>query len=133
MKFNFARFHQSVSFRIVEGLYAGLGYYYDGYSKIEDEKLSLEPGDTVLTSHYAYNTYYGFSTAEYFSSALNINLVYDTRDNMINPYKGIYATASWRGAIELLGNKDFSNFFQVEWRSFTCLKRIPGTFLLSGL
>ncbi len=118
MKFNFARFHQSVSFRIVEGLYAGVGYYYDSYSKIEDQKLRLEPADTFLTSHYAYNTYYGFSTTKYSSSALNINVVYDSRDNMLNAYKGIYAMASWRGAFEFLGNKVGGNFFQLEWRSF---------------
>jgi len=118
MKFNFARFHQSVSFRITKGLYAGLGYYYDGYSKIEDQKLSLEPGDTVLTSHYLYSQYYGFSTTKYFSSALNINVLYDSRDNMLNAYKGIYGMASWRGSFEFLGNDVGGNFFQLEWRSF---------------
>jgi len=118
MKFNFARFHQSVSFRITKGLYAGFGYYYDGYSKIEDQKLSLEPGDTVLTSHYLYSQYYGFSTTKYFSSALNVNVLYDNRDNMLNAYKGIYAMASWRGSFEFLGNDVGGNFFQLEWRSF---------------
>jgi len=34
MKFNFARFHQLVSFKIKEGLYAGFGYNYDSYFKI---------------------------------------------------------------------------------------------------
>jgi outer membrane protein assembly factor BamA len=118
MKFNFARFHQSVSFKIVEGLYAGVGYNFDSYSKIIDEKLSLVPGDTVLTSHYAYNTYYGFSTTSYISSSVNVNAVYDTRDNMLNAYKGIYAMASWRGAFEFLGNEKAANLFSLEWRSF---------------
>ncbi len=118
MKFTFARFHQSASFRITEGLYAGVGFFYDGYSKIEDQKLSLVPGDTVLTSHYLYNTHYGFSTTKYFSSALNVNVLYDSRDNMLNAYKGIYAMASWRGSFEFLGNDVGGNFFQLEWRSF---------------
>ncbi len=126
MKFNFARFHQLVSFKIKEGFYAGFGYNYDSYFKIKDEKLRMAPGDTFLTSHYAYNHYYGFSTSSYYVSALNVNLVFDTRDNMINAYKGIYALASWRGAFEFLGNKINSNFFQVEWRSFHGLsKRNP--------
>jgi hypothetical protein len=118
MKFNFARFHQSASFKIKEGLYAGFGYNFDSYSNIRDERLRLDPGDTVLTSHYAYNRYYGFSTDKYFMSALNINLVLDTRDNMINAYKGIYAMASWRGAFKFLGNRKNANFFLLEWRSF---------------
>ena len=121
MKFNFARFHQSVSFRIAENFYAGFGYNYDSYSKIEDQKLSLVPGDTVLTSHYLYSTHYGFSTTKYFSSALNINVLYDSRDNMLNAYKGIYAMASWRGAFEFLGNNVGGNFVQLEWRSFHSL------------
>ncbi len=118
MKFNFARFHQSVSYKIQEGFYAGLGFYYDSYNKIKDEKLILTPSDTFLTSHYLYNTHYGFSTTGYSISAVNINLVYDTRDNMINPYKGIYAMASWRGGFKFLGNNNYSNFTQVEFRGY---------------
>jgi outer membrane protein assembly factor BamA len=126
MKFNFARFHQLVSFKIIEGLYAGFGYYYDGYYKIRDEKLRLPPEDLVLTSHYTYSTYYEFNTEKYMNSSLNINLVYDSRDNMINPYKGIYAMASWRGGLKFLGNEKTSNFTQLEWRSFHGLsKRNP--------
>ena len=118
MKFNFARFHQMVAFKMKSGFYAGLGYAYDGYSKIVDEKLRLEPGDTFLTSHYYYSTNYGFRTDKYVSSAINANLVYDTRDNMIRPYKGIYAMASWRGGYKFLGNEKNVNYFQLEWRSY---------------
>jgi len=118
MKFNFARFHQSVSYKIKEGFYAGLGYYYDSYKKIRDEKLNMTPPDTFYTSHYLYNTHYGFSTTGYAISALNINLAYDTRDNMINPYKGIYAMASWRGGFKFLGNINYSNFTQIEFRGY---------------
>jgi hypothetical protein len=123
MKFNFARFHQSVAFKIKPGFYAGLGYAYDGYSKIVDEKLRLEPGDTFLTSHYAYSKYYGFPVDKYFSSAINANLVYDSRDNMIRPYKGIYAMASWRGGYRFLGNEKNVNYFQLEWRSYHPLSK----------
>ena len=131
MKFNFARFHQSVSFRIIEGLYAGAGFFYDGYGKIDDQKLSLVPGDTLLTSHYLYSTNYGFSTTKYNSSAVNINVLYDSRDNMLNAYKGIYAMASWRGAFEFLGNKVDGNFFQLEWRSFHGLSERNPSHLLA--
>jgi len=123
MKFNFTRFHQSVAFKIKPGFYAGLGYAYDGYAKIVDEKLRLEPGDTFLTSHYAYSKYYGFPVDKYFSSAINANLVYDSRDNMIRPYKGIYAMASWRGGYRFLGNEKNVNYFQLEWRSYHPLSK----------
>ena len=123
MKFNFMRLHQSASFNIKPNIYAGLGYNFDSYSKIIDEKLRLNPGDTLITSHYYYSQNYGYSTTNYYTSALNINLVYDTRDNMINPYKGMYAMASWRGALKLLGNKSNSSYFYLEWRSFHPLSR----------
>jgi outer membrane protein assembly factor BamA len=118
MKFNFIRLYQSVSYRLADGLYAGIGYNLDSYFKIKDEKLRLNPGDTLLTSHYVYNIHYGFPTDKYYSSALNLNVIYDTRDNMINAYKGVYAMVSWRGGLKVLGNKYSTNLFQFEWRSF---------------
>jgi outer membrane protein assembly factor BamA len=131
MKFNFARIHQSVSFKIKEGFYAGLGLYYDSYFKIKDEKLRTIAPDTFWTSHYLYNQEYGFSTSRYDVIALNVNLVYDTRDNMVNPYKGIYAMASWRGGFKFLGNRQNSSYYQLEWRSFHGLSKSNPRHLLS--
>jgi len=85
----------------------------------------------MLTSHYAYSRYYGFNTSSYMVSALNVNLVYDTRDNMINASKGIYALASWRGAFEFMGNRISGNFFQLEWRSFHGLSKKDPRHLLA--
>lgn len=118
MEFNFARLHQSMSFKVHEGVYLGFGYQFDGYNKIVDEKLRLNPDDPLLTSHYAYNTYYGFDTDNYYSSAINLNVIIDTRDNMINAHTGYFASVGWRGASKLTGNRSTSNIFQVEWRSF---------------
>lgn len=121
LNFNFLRFYQSASFRLLKkypSLYLGFGYNLDYYYNIEDEKLRLNPGDSLITSHYAYNTYYGFNTKEYSASTLNINIVADTRDNIINAYKGYFLTLSWRGGFKLLGNKNNASFFHTEWRSF---------------
>ena len=118
INFNFARLYQSASYKIGKSFYAGVGYFLDYYFKIDDEKLSLVPGDTLITSHYAYNTYYGFSTTKYYSSALNVNIISDTRDNMINPYRGHFLMVSWRGSFKFLGNKTNANFLSLEWRSF---------------
>jgi len=131
MKFNFLRIYQSASFKIRDGIYAGVGYNLDSYFKIEDERLRLDPNDQLITSHYAYSQNYGFSTTKYSSSALNVNLVFDTRDNMINPYKGHYALLSWRGAMKWLGNKINGNFFYGEWRSFHPLSKANPRHLLA--
>jgi hypothetical protein len=37
---------------------------------------------------------------------------------MINPYTGHFLMISWRGSMELLGNKSNAHFFSLEWRSF---------------
>ena len=118
MKFEFVRLYQSASFQIRKSLFAGIGYNLDYYYHIEDEKLRLGPTDSLITSHYAYSKNYGFDTDKYYSSALNVNLVFDSRDNMINPYKGYYALLSWRGALKALGNKTNSSFVHFEYRSF---------------
>lgn len=118
MKFNFARLHQSMGFKVRDGVYLGFGYQYDGYNKIVDEKLRLDPDDPLITSHYAYNTYYGYDVDKYYSSAINLSLIVDTRDNMINAHKGYFASVGWRGASKLTGNRSTSNIFQFEWRSF---------------
>ena len=118
MEFNFARLHQLMGFRITSGMYLGLGYMFDSYFKIVDTKLKLNPGDSIITSHYAYNTTYGFDTENYFNSALTAKFVIDKRDNMINAYKGYYLLVGWRGAFKFVGNKNNANLFQFEWRSF---------------
>ncbi len=126
LNFNFLRFYQTVSFRIKKTFYLGIGYYLDAYSNIEDERLHLEPGDTLITSHYAYNKYYGFSEEKYHTSSIGVNLISDTRDNMLNPYTGHFAMVSWNGNLGFLGNDRYSQFFSFEWRSFHSLsKRNP--------
>lgn len=116
LTFDFLRFYQTINFRVKKTFYVGVGYYLDAYSNIVDEKLRLNPGDSLVTSHYAYNEYYGFSQKKYHASSLGINLISDTRDNMLNPYSGYFAMVSWNG--NLFGSEEFSHFISFEWRSF---------------
>jgi hypothetical protein len=131
MAFNFFRFHQSVGYKIREDIYIGLGYNFDGYSKIDDEKLRLEPGDSLLTSHYLYNEKYGFDLEKYSTSALFANFVIDKRDNMISPYTGYFLSLGYRGAYRFTGNKKKAELFQVEWRSYHSLSERNPTHLLA--
>lgn len=129
MKFNFVRFHQIVTWKIKEGFYAGGGYFLDGYFGIQDQKLdTVKP---LYTSHYLYNKMYGFSTKSYVLSAVNVNLIFDTRDNLINPYKGYFASVNFRFAPKVLGNKQTNEFLNVEWRSFHSLSRRNPRHLIS--
>jgi len=123
MTFDFLRLHQSVGFKIADKMYLGFGYYLDSYNSIVDEKLRLNPGDTVLTSHYTYNAKYGFNSDSYSISTLNVNFVIDKRDNIIQAYKGYYLSLNYRGGPEVFGNDRHSSLFQGEWRSFHGLSK----------
>jgi hypothetical protein len=118
MEFTFIRVHQSVGYRIGPGVYLGLGYHFDGYYDIVDTKLRLNPGDTLITSHYAYSKQFGFNPEEYFSSALHATLVVDKRDNMIQARKGYFMQVGWRSAFKFIGSTKNGNLFNFEWRSF---------------
>lgn len=131
MEFNFVRLHQMVGFKVSPGTYLGIGYQFDSYSKINDIKLNTSPNNKVLTSHYAYSTYYGFDAVRYFNSAISARFVIDKRDNMINAYKGYYLLVGWRGAFEFVGNERNTNLFQFEWRSFHPLSTTKPRHLLA--
>jgi outer membrane protein assembly factor BamA len=130
MAFNFGRLHQSIMFELVSDIYLGLGYQYDSYFDIEDHKLKLSAGDTLITSHYAYNTYYGFDVNRYYTSSVSIRFIIDKRDNMIMPLKGYYLSLNWQGGFSFTGNDRKSNLYQIEWRSYHALsKRNPAHLL----
>lgn len=118
MEFNFIRFHQTVGYKIKEDMYVGVGYNYDAFFKINDQRLSLMPGDTLLTSHYTYNRFYGFETEKYFASAILASFIIDKRDNMIQPYKGYFLSLGFRGAYRITGNKNNAEMMLFEWRSY---------------
>lgn len=131
MKFNFARFHQSVGMKVRNGVYLGLGYQFDGYFDIKDEKLSLDPDDPLITSHYAYSRNYGFDSNAYYSSALHATLIVDMRDNMIQAYKGYFLKLGVRGAFEFLGSSKNASLLETEWRSFHGLSKKNPAHLLA--
>ncbi len=118
MKYNFLRIHQGMAFKLKPNIYLGFGLMLDGYSKIEDEKLRLLPGDSLITSHYAYSKKYGFEPDQYYASALHASFVIDKRDNMIQPYTGYFLDIGFRGALEFLGSQKNASMTNIEWRSY---------------
>lgn len=118
MKYNFLRIHQSMNFKIRKSMYLGFGLQLDGYSKIEDEKLNLTPGEELITSHYAYSQFYGFDETKYYSSSLQASFILDSRDNMIQPYEGHFLSVGWRGDLKMLGSQKNANMLKTEWRSY---------------
>ena len=118
MKFNLLRFHQVALRKVWGDLYVGAGIRIDRYFGIVDELLDLTATSPVITSHYAYSTYYGFNPSEYTLSGITLNAVYDSRDSTINAYRGIYAQLAFGGFPTWLGSSQGSTMVGVDFRAY---------------
>jgi outer membrane protein assembly factor BamA len=143
MDFNWFKFHQVVSRKIRNHLYAGIGYHFDAHYNIKDTQLKLDTPDVVMTPHYAYCQLHGFNPEAYISSGLSLNFIYDTRDNIINPYRGFYVNINYKYNFTGLGSAAAGSKLWTEFRSYVGLsKRLPrhliafwfyGSFMVSGV
>jgi len=131
MKFNYIKFHEIFNRQIIGPLYAGLGYHLDYYYSIDDEYYSPAVPATDSTAavpekntpHNYYSTTNKFNTREYVLSGLSANFLYDTRDNQINPYKGIYANLNYRINPTFLGSSQNSSTLWLEFRTYLGLSK----------
>ncbi|WP_276371925.1 hypothetical protein [Chryseolinea sp. H1M3-3] len=95
MEFNFFRIYNTLLKRINDTrFFAGVGYHFDYHYQINDQLLYFDSIPNTITSHYAYSTRYGFDPEKYTSSGISLNILYDSRDNAVNPYKGRYASST---------------------------------------
>jgi len=144
MKFNLVKIHEIVNKRLVGELYAGIGYHLDYYYSIEDENYfpATDSTPALETPHHYYTNKNDFSTEDYMLSGISLNVLYDTRDNQINPYKGMYANINYRINPTFLGSDQNSSSLWLEFRTYVGLsKKTPrhligfwafGNFGLSG-
>lgn len=143
MEFDYFRFHNTVSKRYKDTrFFAGIGYHFDYHYKIKDNLLDLNANPQVVTSHYAYSTSNEINPNKYTSSGVSFNFLYDSRDNIVNPYKGRYAFANIRVSPEFLGSTKSSSVLWLEYRDYLHLSKtrprhligfwIYGWFVTSG-
>ncbi|MFO7614075.1 MAG: BamA/TamA family outer membrane protein [Bacteroidales bacterium] len=144
LKFNYFKFHEIVSYKIKTNFYGGIGFHLDHYSNIRD--ILLNASDTLeikeITPHYAYSEYYGFNPEKYTLTGLSLNFVFDSRDNLINPYKGMYFNLNLKQNFTFLGSDRNSTFLFFDYRYYRGLsKRMPrhvigawlwGNFMVAG-
>lgn len=124
MEFNYLRIHETVLKRYQDSrFFLGLGYHYDYHYQIDDNLLSLNPDSLVITSHYGYQTYHGFSADQYTSSGISLNVLYDSRDNSVNPYSGRYAYTNIRINPTFLGSTKNASILWLEYRDYVHLNK----------
>lgn len=101
----------------------GLGYHLDAIYNIDDKLLNLDTVPQKITQHYRYNTLKNFSTESNTLSGVSINLLFDSRDNVVNPYKGRYAMATFRMNPSWLGSTKNSTTLWTEYRDYFNLSK----------
>ena len=115
MRFNYIRFYENV-YRLLKGSwYAGIGFNLDHHYAINDQLLDTP---NHVTSHYEYSTTKGFSLKKYTTSGITFNLLYDSRDNAVNPLKGHFAQLTFRENSKFLGSSQPSATVYYEYRTY---------------
>ncbi|HTX89560.1 MAG TPA: BamA/TamA family outer membrane protein [Bacteroidales bacterium] len=142
LKYNYLKLHETASYRIFDHFYLGLGYHLDYYYAIEDLSLQRDTLPYQLTPNYVYSTYHGFNPNEYMLSGVSLNIVYDSRDNMISAYRGIYANLNYRYNFTFMGSNQNSSALFLEFRAYQPLSKkkprhlvafwLMGNFVVSG-
>lgn len=122
MDYNYLKFHQTASWEVKKNYYVGAGVDLDWYTTITDENLDVANGQ--FTNHYNYSKKYDFDANEYFVNGLSLNLMYDSRDNQINPNHGMFANINYRFNPALSKNQYASNVLFVEYRYFMPLSKL---------
>lgn len=96
--YKYIRFYQSALKRIKPYLFAGMGYSLDYHFNIKSDDPEV---DLKRFTGYEYGL-----EGNSFSSGLTFNLLYDTRNNSINPLPGSYANLSYRVNPSFLGSNN---------------------------
>lgn len=118
LEFDWFRAYQTVTKKVAEGTYVGLGYHLDIISNFKDNLLDLSATPPSITSFYAYNSKYGFSNNKNSLSGISLNGIYDTRDNVNSTYKGKYAQLTFRVNPKFLGSDKNSTSLWAEYRDY---------------
>jgi hypothetical protein len=111
MSFVLSRVYATVLRRVSGPVYLGLGYHYDEFGDIVDTRAN--EGDTT-----PFETYSGGLPSVTRASGLSLNLLADTRDNLVNPRHGYYLSWSFRDYLEALGSDESWQELWVEARVY---------------
>ncbi len=121
MEFDFIRFNENVLKKLIPNCYIGIGYSLEAYSNI----TTLDSSDAFLYPNYnnTYSAQHGYDSLKYISSGFVLNLDYDSRDNPINPYKGLYADVKYYNYKKFFGSSQDWQNLQYEFRAFKSITK----------
>lgn len=111
MDFRLARFYGTLYRRTSGSVYVGMGYHYDDYMDIVDERAAQ--GETT-----PFTLYSGSALTRTRASGASLNLLGDTRDDIINPSRGYYLSGTFRNYLEWLGSDSNWQEFWIDVRMY---------------
>jgi len=112
IRYAYIRLYQNALKRIKPFMFAGIGYNMDYHVNIR-----TLPDSISLQQFSGYN--YGTGNhSNSLSSGLTFNLLYDTRNNPINPLPGWYWNAVYRVNPKFLGSQDFWQSIYLDARKY---------------
>ncbi|MBS1601636.1 MAG: hypothetical protein JST42_03130, partial [Bacteroidetes bacterium] len=116
IRYGLWRFHETGSWKIVTNLYAGIGIHFDQQFRIDND--IRDSGDVTEAYQYQYSLRHGFSPRQYNTSGFSLNVLFDSRDNPINTYKGYYININYRINTIALGSAQNSSLWLADCRAF---------------
>lgn len=113
LDYKYIRFYQSALERITSYFFAGIGYNLD-------YRFNIKSDDPNTDLRYYTGYLYGTGTSSV-SSGVSLNLLYDTRNNSINPLPGSYVNVVYRINPTFLGSNDNWQSLYVDIRKYVSL------------
>ncbi len=120
LNFNYIKLHQSILKKVYRNLYAGAGLYYDRLWNIRE----IDPPTGVITSFQKYGSQ---KTAT--AVAIALKVLYDNRQNQINPTNGAYASIVFRPNYTFLGSDANWKSLQIDFRKYIKINGNPRSIL----
>jgi outer membrane protein assembly factor BamA len=94
VKYDLFRFYGTAYRRVEPGLFVGFGLNISNHTNVRPGTGALPTWDE--SAYVTYNSKHGFAVDGATSSGTSVGLIFDTRDNAINPQRGVLASATYR-------------------------------------
>lgn len=121
--YDWLKFHNILSRKIYRNIYVGAGYHFDYHFTINDRSIMFKHDTLYNTPHYSYSILHGFNPGYYISSGISVDFVFDSRDNMLNAYKGFFININYRYNPTWLGSSRNGSELWTEFRTYIPLSR----------
>ena len=118
--YSYIRTYATLFKKVIPDYYIGFGYNYDYHYNISE----VGNADNTVSDFKKYGL-----TPTSTSSGVNLNLLYDSRRNPINPLNGAYASIEYRDNFTFLGSDNGWREFNVDLRKYFKLSPLSNNIL----